>query len=144
MFRLTRIKYQVLFVQDRIDIILHLTPVNLQQERKEDAPSSSDIQKRVQASRDLQYKRHGKVCCNADLSIEEVRTMIPLTEEQKSFLQNKAVKENWSNRVQMKMHRLARTISDLRGEEVVSDEALWEAVAMRRGNSGLVKKKVVK
>ncbi|MCD5324147.1 MULTISPECIES: YifB family Mg chelatase-like AAA ATPase [Pontibacillus] len=131
-------------VQDRIDIILHLTPVNLQQQRKEDATSSSDIQKRVQVARDLQYKRHGKVCCNADLSIEEVRTMIPLTEEQKSFLQNRAVKENWSNRVQMKMHRLARTISDLRGEEAVSDEALWEAVTMRRGNSGLVKKKVVK
>ncbi|MCD5324203.1 MULTISPECIES: YifB family Mg chelatase-like AAA ATPase [Pontibacillus] len=131
-------------VQDRIDIILHLAPVNLQKERKEEVPSSSEIQRRVQAARDLQYKRHGKVCCNADLSVEEVRTKIHLTEDQKRFLQNRAVKENWSNRLQMKMYRLARTISDLKGEETVSNEALWEAVSLRRGTSGLIKKKVIR
>jgi len=70
--------------------------------------------------------------CNANLSIEEIRKRVVLSKKQKSFLQRRASKQNWSNRVQMKMIRLARTISDIKGEEGVSDEALWEAMTLRR------------
>lgn len=36
----------------------------------------------------------------------------------------------------MKMIRLARTISDLNGDDKVSSEALWEAMTLRRIHRG--------
>lgn len=48
------------------------------------------------------------------------------------MLTNVAAKQNWSNRVQIKIIRLARTISDLAGDETISDTALWEAMTLRR------------
>ena len=56
----------------------------------------------------------------------------PLTTEQRKMLTNVAAKQNWSNRVQIKIIRLARTISDLAGDERISDTALWEAMTLRR------------
>ncbi|WP_138420476.1 hypothetical protein [Aquibacillus sediminis] len=38
----------------------------------------------------------------------------------------------WSNRVQVKILRLARSIADLNGEEHVTVEALWEAMTYQR------------
>ena len=46
-----------------------------------------------------------------------------------------ASKNNWSTRVQMKIRRLARTISDLSGKENITNEAIWEAVTMRRAQT---------
>jgi magnesium chelatase family protein len=48
------------------------------------------------------------------------------------MLTNVAVKQNWSNRVQIKIIRLARTISDLAGESEIKDQAIWEAMTLRR------------
>ena len=48
------------------------------------------------------------------------------------MITNVSVKQNWSNRVQIKVIRLARTISDLAGEERISDQAIWEAMKLRR------------
>ena len=42
--------------------------------------------------------------------------------------------KKWSNRVQVKIFRLARTISDVKGQEQISEEALWEAMSMSRSN----------
>jgi predicted ATPase with chaperone activity len=39
-------------------------------------------------------------------------------------------KKNWSNRTEIKVIRLARTISDLQGYEHISDQSLWEAVKL--------------
>jgi magnesium chelatase family protein len=51
------------------------------------------------------------------------------------MLTNVAVKQNWSNRVQIKIIRLARTISDLAGENKITDNAIWEAMSLRRSGS---------
>ena len=41
-------------------------------------------------------------------------------------------KQQWSNRVQIKIIRLARTISDLSGELKITDESIWKAITLRR------------
>ena len=41
-------------------------------------------------------------------------------------------KQQWSNRVQIKIIRLARTISDLSGELNITDESIWKAITLRR------------
>jgi magnesium chelatase family protein len=67
-----------------------------------------------------------------------------LNHEQQAMVQQWSSKHNWSARVQMKILRLARTISDLSGDESITNEAIWEAVTMRRSqasrnNKGMVK-----
>lgn len=52
--------------------------------------------------------------------------------EQQRMLTKITAKQNWSNRVQVKIIRLARTISDLAGEKEISDGSLWEAFRLRR------------
>ena len=41
-------------------------------------------------------------------------------------------KQQWSNRIQIKIIRLARTISDLSGELNITDESIWKAITLRR------------
>ena len=60
------------------------------------------------------------------------------------MIQQWASKHNWSTRVQMKILRLARTISDLSYNETITNEAIWEAVTMRRSQSTKMQKGMVK
>ncbi|MED4973288.1 MULTISPECIES: hypothetical protein [Geobacillus thermoleovorans group] len=55
----------------------------------------------------------------------------PLANRQQLLLQQWASQHQWSNRVQTKIIRLARTISDLKGTEKIADESLWEAMTLR-------------
>lgn len=41
-------------------------------------------------------------------------------------------KQRWSNRVQIKIIRLARTISDLADGTHITDESIWKAITLRR------------
>ena len=41
-------------------------------------------------------------------------------------------KQQWSNRVQIKIIRLARTISDLEGSQEITDASIWKAITLRR------------
>ncbi|WP_458294259.1 magnesium chelatase subunit ChlI family protein, partial [Anoxybacteroides voinovskiense] len=60
----------------------------------------------------------------------------PLTKRQQQLLQHWAATYDWSNRVQTKIIRLARTIADLAGVDSITDEALWKAMAFRRIKEG--------
>ncbi|WP_222439430.1 hypothetical protein [Sporosarcina sp. BP05] len=40
--------------------------------------------------------------------------------------------QKWSNRTQAKLIRIARTISDLEGQEEITDSALQEAIGWKR------------
>jgi magnesium chelatase family protein len=118
-------------IYDRIDILLSLQSVNINQPSKV-IESSSDIKKRVESARLRQFDRYQREVSNAKVPFESLQNVSPLTTEQKRMLTNVSVKQNWSNRVQIKIIRLARTISDLAGEEGISDQAIWEAMKLRR------------
>lgn len=118
-------------VYDRIDILLSLKSVNLGQPT--DCQESSEvIRKRVEAARRMQYQRFQAEITNAKVPFEIMTASSPLTSEQKKMLMTVAAKQNWSNRVQIKIIRLARTISDLVGENRITDKAIWEAMTLRR------------
>ncbi|MBS4212695.1 YifB family Mg chelatase-like AAA ATPase [Neobacillus rhizophilus] len=118
-------------VYDRIDILLTLQSVNLDQKAGLQE-TSEKIRMRVEQARTLQYNRYKMEMSNAKVPFEILMETSPLTNEQQKMLTNVAVKQNWSNRVQIKIIRLARTISDLKGEDVISDSAIWEAMTLRR------------
>lgn len=67
-------------------------------------------------------------------------------DHQLKMIRQVASKQQWSNRVQIKIIRLARTISDLEGSKVITDESIWKAITLRReshlkGDSSLVLRK---
>jgi magnesium chelatase family protein len=127
-------------IYDRIDILLPMKSENLTQSPKRQE-SSKDIQKRVETARLRQFEPYQREVSNAKVPFETLMDTSPLTTEQKKILTNVSAKQNWSNRVQTKMIRLARTISDLAGEERITDQAIWEAMTLRRW--GLNKQQVI-
>lgn len=119
-------------VLDRIDILLTLKPVNLKGQNLIGIESSKEVRKRVKAARERQYDRYGKGICNGRVSFEQLITYSPISSKQQEYLQNLSIKHGLSNRVQIKIMRLARTIADLNGEDSISDETLEEAVTLRK------------
>jgi magnesium chelatase family protein len=116
---------------DRIDILLSLKSANLDQPTQQ-LETSKEISKRVETARQLQYQRFQMEMANAKVPFEIMTNVSPLTSDQKKMLMSVAAKQNWSNRVQIKIIRLARTISDLAGENMITDHAIWEAMTLRR------------
>ncbi|MGS2777514.1 YifB family Mg chelatase-like AAA ATPase [Robertmurraya sp. GLU-23] len=121
-------------ILDRMDIILSLEPVNLQTQNIREIESSQRVKERVVAARERQYHRYGKEICNGRVPFEQLISNSPLTNQQQQFLQSLSIKQGLSNRVQIKIIRLARTIADLRGETSISDGDLHEAVTLRKSN----------
>lgn len=121
-------------IRDRFDITLPLQTVKMEENEAEKRETSRVIRSRVVQARARQYERYGKEICNGRVSYETMITTSPLSVPVNQLLQQMAIKRHWSNRVQLKIVRLARTISDLRGEESISEEALWEAMSLNRSN----------
>ncbi|UTI44489.1 hypothetical protein [Niallia sp. RD1] len=114
-----------------MDILLSLQSVNVNRSSTTQE-SSNDIRKRVEKARVHQYERYQQEVSNAKVPFEILVETSALTTEQKKTLTQISSKQNWSNRVQIKIIRLARTISDLAGEERIADQAIWEAMTLRR------------
>ncbi|MBE3570824.1 MAG: YifB family Mg chelatase-like AAA ATPase [Bacillales bacterium] len=120
-------------VYDRMDILLSLKPVNLDQSSGT-REASLEIRQRVKKARERQYVRYQAEICNARVPFEQLTATSPLTEYQQKMIHQISSKKQWSNRVQIKIVRLARTISDLVGETHITDESIWKAITLRRTN----------
>jgi magnesium chelatase family protein len=118
-------------LRDRFDIHLKIKPVNLKVETEKGEISSKYFQGRVETARNRQYERYGKELCNSRVSYDTLQKTSPVSQEQQRTIHQLASKKNWSNRTQIKIIRLARTISDLEGETDITNESIWEAVTLR-------------
>lgn len=117
-------------IYDRFDIFLYLNTVDLTKQEKCEETSSM-IRKRVEKAQQLQFERYKEQIYNGNVSYEQLKTSSPLTPMQERMISQVAAKQLWSNRVQIKVMRLARTISDLSGEASVTDESIWKAIQLR-------------
>jgi magnesium chelatase family protein len=118
-------------IKDRMDIILSIKSVNIE-ENERDNEDSASIQRRVADARKLQYARYGSPISNARVPIDLLLERSPLSPNQKKFLNRVSSKANLSTRHQIKIIRLARTISDLSGETEITDQALEEATLLKQ------------
>ncbi|MEH7479824.1 hypothetical protein V7157_01685 [Neobacillus drentensis] len=84
----------------------------------------------MEEARNRQYDRYGMEVCNSRIPYEMLLRASPLTDTQQSTLQRLAIKKSWSNRIQIKIIRLARTISDLQASPAITDQSIWEAVQL--------------
>lgn len=119
-------------IRDRFDIFLSLKPANFLKSKNEKRETSEDIRERIEGARLQQYRRYGKEICNSRIPYETLIRKSPLTQKQQDELQKQSLKYHWSNRTQIKIIRLARTIADLQQEETISDQHLTEATQLNR------------
>jgi magnesium chelatase family protein len=118
-------------IRDRIDILLTLTPVNLRESNFQANECSEDIRQRVVLARKRQYERYGLETTNGEVLFEQLVTTSLLSSSQQQLIEEICVKQGLSNRVHIKVIRLARTISDLQGDAIISDQAIVEAFKLR-------------
>lgn len=118
-------------LRDRFDIRLTIKPVDLDCDNSKEEVSSKVVQRRVEAARNRQYERYGTELCNSRISYDLLQKTSPLTQGQQKVIHQLASRHNWSNRTQIKIIRMARTISDLEGKTSITDQSIWEAVNLR-------------
>lgn len=120
---------------DRFDMVIEVPPVDpaalLQ---KPDGEPSAAIRARVLAARELQQKRYAGtgVTCNARLSGRLLRQYCPLTPSQQEMLLGAVEQFSLSARAFDRILRVTRTIADLAGHELPTDDDLFEAIQFRQ------------
>jgi magnesium chelatase family protein len=105
--------------------------VNLDQQSRI-AETSSDIRSRVEKAQERQFSRYQEQTYNAKVPFEILTATSPLTGNQRKMIAQVSSKQHWSNRVQIKIIRLARTISDLADDSNITDESIWKAIQLKR------------
>ncbi|AST93589.1 MULTISPECIES: YifB family Mg chelatase-like AAA ATPase [Sutcliffiella] len=126
-------------IRDRFDIFLSLHGVNFNNYHKP-SETSKDVQQRVKYARKMQRERYGNNITNSRVSYDTLLQTSPLQPSQQQMLRHIATKQQLSNRTQIKIIRLARTISDLAQSDTITDQSLWEAVKLnsRQSSSSVI------
>ena len=119
---------------DRFDIQVEVAPVeyeHLSSGAKEE--SSEAIRKRVQAAREIQQKRFAgtDITCNAMITPDILHDVCPMTDEASVMLKNVFEKMGLSARAYDRILKVARTVADMEGEEVIGKSHIARAVQFR-------------
>jgi magnesium chelatase family protein len=120
---------------DRIDIHLEVLRVNFDKLSDVKVGESSElIRARVQAARNRQAARFQgtkNITCNADMGVGEVRVHCALDDAGRSLMKAAMNQLNLSARAFHRVLKLARTIADLAGADVINPTHLAEALQYR-------------
>ncbi|SFQ11404.1 hypothetical protein [Salibacterium halotolerans] len=114
---------------------VQLEPVNLQ--TAEQPESSSIIRKRVRQARAQQHERHGGSLLNGNAAFETLLSTLEHPQHQQQMLQTISQQNHWSNRTQVKILRIARTIADLQASSLLRTEHLNEAITYHTNKDDL-------
>ncbi len=118
---------------DRIDIRIELPPLGREELLQNGGPppeNSASVRARVIAARQRQLQRQGKL--NAQLGPADIENHCPLNDHSRQLLGAAIDKLGLSARSYHRLLKLARTITDLAGEEAISADAVSEAIGYRR------------
>jgi magnesium chelatase family protein len=114
---------------DRIDIRIHVEPVSpADLQRPLSAPD--DARSRVSAA--IARQRERQTVPNAQLNVRAVERVCSLAEGARALLREAPERLGWSARGHHRVLRVARTIADLAGAEVIGRAHLAEAIQYRR------------
>ncbi len=119
---------------DRFDIHVEVAPVeysHLSSSAKEE--SSAAIRERVQAAREIQYRRFRgtDITCNARITADIFHEVCPITDDGNELMKNVFEKMGLSARAYDRIVKVARTIADMDGEEVIGKKHIAQAVQFR-------------
>lgn len=126
-------------IMDRVDIHIDVPSVETQKLVDSDKiknETSSVIQKRVQKARGIQLKRFVKtnLKSNSEMSTRDVKKHCELSEDCRTIMTSAVSAMNLTARSYFKVIKLARTIADLAGEELISVNHIAEALQYRPKN----------
>ncbi|MDO4438359.1 MAG: YifB family Mg chelatase-like AAA ATPase [Eubacteriales bacterium] len=126
---------------ERIDICAEASPVSYEEltvsdsvANKRSCESSAEIRKRVEEVHRIQEKRFEKeplIKFNSGMGIHEIERYCVLRKNEALLMKEMFVAKNLSARTYHKVLKVARTISDMDGDEYISEKALIEAVSLR-------------
>ena len=117
---------------DRID--LHVEVPRLPYEKMAasgQAESSAEIKKRVQNARILQQRRFQKSKTNSEMNLLELKEFCVLGKEEQEVVKQAMKRYNFSGRSLHRILKVARTIADLAGREIITTQHLGEAIQYR-------------
>jgi len=119
---------------DRFDLHIEVAPVefaDLSSSVKEE--SSADIRKRVMSARTIQNQRFKgtNITCNALITSDRLHEMCPMDDAAVALLKNVFDKLGLSARAYDRILKVARTIADLNGCEVISKQHVAASVQYR-------------
>lgn len=122
---------------DRIDMWTEVSAIShaaLSERSK--GESSKNIKERVTKAREIQqqrFKDHARnIKLNSEMSAKDIPIFCIFTPEAKQLLNASSERMGLSGRAHHKIMKLARTIADLRGDELIGREALLEALQYRQ------------
>lgn len=119
---------------DRIDIHIEVPSVSVDElhSRARGEPSSA-IRERVKQARTLQQKRFGEEgsFCNAHMSSSSLTAHCPMEERTRTLLRDGIERLGLSARAYDRIIKVARTIADLAGSDIIRDEHICEAIQYR-------------
>ncbi|HIE11997.1 MAG TPA: ATP-binding protein, partial [Desulfotomaculum sp.] len=124
---------------DRIDLDITVPRVEFQELTDRAAgEKSAVVRSRVEAARLIQRERfkRSKVTCNAAMSGSQVRSHCTLTREAGRMLQAAFRQLALSARAHDRTLKVARTIADLEGAEVIDTAHIAEALQYREREKG--------
>ncbi|MDO4527495.1 MAG: YifB family Mg chelatase-like AAA ATPase [bacterium] len=120
---------------DRIDIHIDVPSVPFEAlSSKANGESSATIRERVLACRALQEKRYAGlkgVRCNADIPAGKLQTFCPIAPGAEDILREAMNDLGLTARAYARVVRVARTIADMAGAQVIDKEHLFEAIQYR-------------
>lgn len=119
---------------DRLDLHVEVPPVEYEAlESSEPAESSLSIRQRVSRAREVQNRRYQSlsVTCNARLPSYLLREVCQTTADARRLLQQAFDRLGLSARAYDRVLKVARTIADLDGADVIDSQHISEAVQYR-------------
>ncbi len=93
--------------------------------------SSSEVKKRVNAARSIQYNRHKKILTNGNLSSKQIKQFCSLDDNTEKLLAKSVEVYDLSPRSVSKILKVSRTIADLDSSEQIGDHHLIESLQYR-------------
>ena len=122
---------------DRIDLWVEMDPIAFDElHTAAPAESSADLRKQVLAARAIQEKRYAapgfeQVRCNAQLTAGQVRRVCRMTPGAERLLRASYDALGLSARAHDRILRVARTVADLAGKQLLDEDSLLEALQYR-------------
>ena len=122
---------------DRIDLCVEMDPVAFDElHGTASAESSADLRRQVLFARQVQAKRYAApgfegVHCNARLTAGQVRRVCRMTPAAERLLRASYETLGLSARAHDRILRVARTVADLAGKQLLDEDSLLEALQYR-------------
>lgn len=121
---------------DRIDIQIDVPAATYDEISGSSAQeeSSDEIRKRVEKAREIQRERFSGtgITCNAKMTASQVRQFCVLSDEAKAMMKEYYEMLSLSGRTYDKILKVARTIADMDGYDIINSEHIYEALCFKQ------------